>query len=674
MKSRWHLFTGIVFMAMAGTAGMSGEINPDRFGETVDLGAPLTNISIQHCVVGTENGDPVAYYTVAGKPAVFHVIGVEDNRLLGTYELPHAARAWNHVIAPDGTVYIAGVALENSAHFYRYFPEEERLEDLGPGVSGHKFIWALAAGDDGRIYGGTWEGGHVFEYNPENGETRDLGRVDPTEDYVRSIAWHGGYVYAGTGTRNGRVWRIDPDSGEKKRLELPFREVYAEDFDRIRSIYHLETAGDHLFVFLNGPRVMLAYDLVESEWWDETFTGIPGPVTGVYSEKEGAFYYAGEEDSLWAIDLESRKQNKVMRYRGSLRGGNFVEVGDLPGQTLVTIFGNGSVGLLNPEADTGRTLDSHAQGQETPLHALEAGVGGAMYVSGYMGSSGAAYQPATGETRLFQLGQAEGTVDLGDSQFYGVYPGARIYRQRPLADKIQPELVFEVGHRQDRPFAMISSQDQVFIGTIPDYGELGGALTILSEDSAGEIDAVVYPEVVAEQSIVGLAYHQESGLLFGSTSISGGLGIEPEASAATMFAWDVEAGEKVAEFSPEVSGVESGSMLGGLSTGPDRLIWGAVNGFVFALDPETREIVKKKNIYPDVTSYGRWRPAYLRWGGDGLLYTNLAGRLTVIDPDTLEYLLLGEESGLMALGDDQNIYFANGPRLKMIPVQNGDRP
>lgn len=673
IKIRWSWVISIGWSAMmAANTGMAEDLRPDRLGETVELGAPLTNISIQHCVVGTEEGKPIAYYTVAGRPAVFHVVSLDDNRLLGRHELPHAARSWGHVIAPNGTVYIGGVALEGSvqesAHLYRYLPDEKRVEDLGPGMKGHQFIWALAAADDGRIFGGTWEGGHVFEYNPVTGKTTDLGRVDPTEDYVRSIAWHAGYVYAGTGTRNGRVWRIDPESGERERIEIPVREEYADDFDRVRSAYHLAVAGDHLFAFFNGPQVMLVYDLEARQWWDQTFRVTTGPVTGVYSEEEGVFYYAGRQDSLWAIDLETRMETKIMRYRGSFRGGGFVEIRGMPGKTLATVFGNGAIGLLNPESRIGRTLDSRAEGQQTDIHALESGPGGAIYVSGYMGSSGAAYDPASGQTRVFPIGQAEGMVSLGESLFYGVYPKARIYRQYPLSDDIQPRLVLDIGYRQDRPFAMISSQDRVFIGTIPDYGEHGGALTMLTVGAAGEIDAVVYPEVVAEQSIVGLAYHAESGQLFGSTSIHGGLGAEPKATAAKLFVWNVAAGKKVTEFSPPLSDVHSPPMIGGLSKGPDGLIWGAVNGVVFAFDPETLGVVKQRNVYPDVTSYGRWRPVYLRWGKDGLLYTNLAGRLTVIDSTTLEHVSLGEASGLMTLGSDGNIYFANGPRLKMIPT------
>src|SRR5690625_7989446 len=123
----------------------------------------------------------MAYYPVGGDPALFRVVSVNDNQLQGIYELPGAIRSWNHVIAPDGTVYIAGVVSRGSAHLYRYFPGEKRVEDLGAGVEGHRFIWALAAEEDGRISGGTWEGGDVVEYDPATVKTSELGRDDATE-------------------------------------------------------------------------------------------------------------------------------------------------------------------------------------------------------------------------------------------------------------------------------------------------------------------------------------------------------------------------------------------------------------------------------------------------------------------------------------------------------------
>lgn len=173
---------------------------PAFVGEPIDLGSPLEDVAVLHSVVGEEEGEAVIYFTAAGDPAMFHVVALDDYRLKATYSLPGAGRSWGHAMAPDGTVYIGGVGSGASGHLYRYDPAQQKVDDLGAPVPGHKFIWALTSDDEGTIFGGTWEGGHVFRYDPGTGEFFDYGQIHPGEDYVRSIDWHDGYVYGGTGT------------------------------------------------------------------------------------------------------------------------------------------------------------------------------------------------------------------------------------------------------------------------------------------------------------------------------------------------------------------------------------------------------------------------------------------------------------------------------------------
>ncbi|RDW20648.1 FIMAH domain-containing protein [Oceanobacillus chungangensis] len=145
----------------------------------------------------------------------------------------------------------------------------------------------------------------------------------------------------------------------------------------------------------------------------------------------------------------------------------------------------------------------------------------------------------------------------------------------------------------------------------------------------------------------------------------GFLGIDPTETAAKIFVWDIEEEEKLTEFVPKIpDAAVQPKMISGMSLGPDELLWSAADGTIFAMDPDTLEIVKSKNIYPDVTDYGRWRPIHIRWGVDGLMYTTLAGKLTVVNPSTLELETLAETE-LMTIGDDGNIYYADGSDVMM---------
>ncbi|WJH36946.1 hypothetical protein N6H14_15395 [Paenibacillus sp. CC-CFT747] len=269
----------------------------------------------------------------------------------------------------------------------------------------------------------------------------------------------------------------------------------------------------------------------------------------------------------------------------------------------------------------------------------------------------------------FNLGQSEGMGALGNKLYLGNYTGAMIYEldvTQPLEDKVNPKLIYDIPH-EDRPFIIKSGEGKLFIGTIPDYGVLGGALTVLDPTTGKE--PVVYPDVIHNQSIVGLAVRD--GKLYGSTTVAGGLGIDPTEPAAKLFVWDIATGKKIKEWVPSIpDAVSQPKIISGLTFGPDGLLWAAGNGTIFALNPDTLEIVKSKTIYPTVTDYGRWRPVHIRVGSDGLLYTTLAGKLTVIDPKALDSVTLASTE-LMTLGNDGNIYYADSTSLKKITVTKG---
>ncbi len=663
-----------VLAALAGAGGLvNAETFPVRFGEPEEVAVPLREVSVQSTVVGEEAGEPVVYFTTAGDPAIFHAVGLAPYRLKGAYPLPGASRSWTHTIAPDGKVYIGGVGAKGgSARLYRYDPEAQAVEDLGVAIAGDNFIWALTSDPEGNIYGGTWEGSHVFRFDPETGEFRDYGALDPNEDRVRTVAWHDGFVYAGTGTKNGRVWKLDPETGEAERIAIPRRPEYAQYYDQMTTVYHIDVVGDVLFMFFSlNERYMLAYDLKKQEWWDEVYDDVRGGLMGVASPEED-IYYVFTRTGIEAIDMETHEARPVRAGGGTFRGAGWVTVPDLEveGEVLATVSFAGNVELMQPETGWKKVLPSLAETQANPIQALELGPDNLFYVSGYMGSKGGQVNPENGESRTFGIGQAEGIGSLGTKLYWGVYPHAEIM-MLDTAGRLEPTRVFHVGHDQDRPFRITSGDGKLFIGTIPGYGQLGGAVSVYDPEADEENRVKVFPDIIRDQSIVGLAWHE--GRLYGSTSIHGGLGADLAAEKARVFVWDLEREEVVLSRELEIPGSGTHQMISGISAGPDGLIWGAVNGTVFALDPETLEVVRHRVIYPDVTRHGRWRPVYFRWGEDGLLYCNPGDRITAIDPETLEFRGSGLRSGLMTLGPDGDVYFVKGPQLFRLPVERNGR-
>ena len=100
-----------------------------------------------------------------------------------------------------------------------------------------------------------------------------------------------------------------------------------------------------------------------------------------------------------------------------------------------------------------------------------------------------------------------------------------------------------------------------------------------------------------------------------------------------MFVWDIAGKKKITEFEVKLPGLGKPPMISGLTFDDEGLLWGAVDGFIFAMDPDTYEIVKHKNIYPNIDNRGMWSPVHIHFGDDGLLYTDIGGKLAVVDPE-----------------------------------------
>ncbi|WP_052759565.1 dockerin type I domain-containing protein [Paenibacillus sp. DMB20] len=633
------------------------------FGQPVDLGSPIQQISIFDSAYNQVDGSDYMYTTVSGTPAVLNVINLNTYKIVNTVPLEGSEQAWVHQADKNGSVYVGST----SNILYRYDASSGKIERLGVPIPGEGGIWSMTLDDDGNVYGGTFPGGKVFRYDAARKQFTDFGSAVEGQQYVRSMAYHGGYVYAGTGS-TGHLIRIDPATGAKDEIPLkPIPGVDAYPF-----VYNLDVAGDYLFAHLSGGSVkqLIVYDLVNKQWLDTAIEGYDG--VKVSPERNGKVYFL-QNKKLVSFDLASHEvRDTGIAQTMSMKNSGWI--GTNAQEKLVSIQFNGIVTLMQPEKGVREELHPIVEGQSAPLHVLEKGPDGSLYMSAYPSANAARYNPATKSREMFTMNQAESMGAYGGKLYIGIYPGAQIHELSPdLPFKLNenPLYKFSVGEEQDRPYVFAAGDDKVFFGTVPLYGKLGGSLVTYEPASVTSVTYSVYRNVVQDQSIVGLAY--KDGKLYGSTSIHGGLGTQPTASEAKMFVWDTERGSKLAEFTPALStAIKNPLMISGLTFGPDGLLWAAADGIIFAVDPDTLEVVKEAAIYPGVKDYGMWNPIHLRWGQDGLLYTDLYGRITVLDVGTMKAVYTGPETGYMALGDDGHIYYAEGTRLKMIPVNDSE--
>lgn len=673
MKALWKqakagMAACLAAAVVAGTAMVAPDSAMARvdktFSDPIPIGHLIENVAVYDASFGVEDGRQVMYTTASGTPAIFQVVDLINKEVLRTFPLEGSDSSWAHVTLPDGTVYIGG-----NGKLYQYSPETKQLVNLG-GI-GESVTYDLSYDEQGRVYFGTFPNAKVGRYDPATGEFRDYGTVAPGQSYVRSTAYKDGYLYAGVGIE-GKVVKVNVETGDMETIELPTFGGAIEN----GQVYQIDTAGKYIVAGPSGGSNALLFYNTETEEWEDTYFLNNKGIHLSYGKPGSNKVYFMQNNRLIEVDLETLTAvDTGVEFGSYLRHTEWVEVpddSDLPGASLATVMFNGSVAYLNLETKKTKVVLYPLKGSPIPIQTLEKGPDGNLYVSGYPGGKGTVYSPDTGEMQSFALGQAEGMGSLGEKIYMGIYPGAVIFEldtTQPIVDNVNPKQIYDIPADEDRPFIIKAGEGKVFIGTIPDYGKLGGALTVYDPSLPADEAFAVYPNVVHNQAIVGLAILD--GKVYGSTTVAGGLDADPTEPAAKLFVWDIASGTKVKEVVPNIPGATvQPKMISGLTFGPDGLLWAAADGSIFAMDPETLEVVKSKNIYPNVANYGRWRPVHIRWSEDGLAYTTLAGRLTIIDPDDLDHVTLANAE-LMTLGDDEHIYYASGAQLMKVEVAEG---
>ncbi|HWO77308.1 MAG TPA: hypothetical protein VNM69_15675 [Bacillus sp. (in: firmicutes)] len=643
----------LLISTLTPTSYASSKIGKD-YSEPISLGSPIQSVAIYDSAYGKEDGRDVMYTTASGNPAIFQVVDLKSQEVLRTYELEGSSSSWTHITVPNGNVYIGGNGI-----LYEYSPQTKELRNLG-GID-ESVVYGLSYDEEGRVYFGSYPNAKAGMYDPSTGEMTDFGTVAPGQSYSRSTAYHNGYLYLGIGTDNHLV-KLNVETREYEKIELPDFVVPGS------SVWQLDAAGKYIIAGVGGGNnALLFYDTETGEWSDKYYLNNKG-LRIIHGLPGSNKVYFLQSNRLQELDLDTLEAVDTGVVFGTfLRNTTWIELEndpEFPGQSLVTVQFGGQVTFMNLETKKVKTTQYPIVGTPIPIQTLENGPDGKLYLSGYPGGKGAAYDPKSNTNTNFSLGQAEGMASIGNKMYFGIYPGATIHELDTSSSATSLKQIYDIPN-QDRPFIMTPVGEKLYIGTIPDYGHLGGSLTVLDPNTVE--NTVIYENFIHNQSITGLA--EKDGKLFGSTTVYGGLGITPTETAAKLFVWDIEKGEKIAEFVPQIPGVTAQpKMIGGIALGPDELIWAATDGTIFAIDPVTLEVVKSKNIFPETENYGKWRPAQVRMD-DGLIYTTLAGRITVVDPISLEHeILVDSETELMTIGNDGMIYYANSDELMKIEV------
>lgn len=654
-KYRVFVLMMIILITLTSWSGVlaaaeGSRLSQKTYGTPEELLIPNNyTVAVFNGTVGREDGHYVLYATSKGKPGHLNVIDLEDYKLLRSIPIGPSESSWAHTVAPDGTLYLA--ADGGGARLWSYSPVTHTPTQVAQ-FDGQSVPNSITTDEQGRVYVGTYPGGKVYQYDPATKTTKDYGRVIGAldQEYVRSIAYQGGNVYAGTAHK--QIVKVNLATGMKMNIaaSLSVKNDTVYDMDTIDDRYLFARYTDGSGV----PGEAYIYDTQTEAWLDVQLEN----VTGLHATDslDGKLYYMSDK-KLKTFDLATHEVALTgMEYGSGLRGADWVEIPnnpELPGKTLVTVRYDGGVTLMNIETKQVYLKPPVIPGLPGVVNRLQSVSETQLITTGSQARS-SLVNLTDNTAKPFSIGQADSVYPIGNKVYMGVYPEGALYEYNLAAQPsdTNPKRLAVLGDDQERLVNITGGQGKLFISTISGYGTLGGSLTV-HDPATGETK--VHRNVVQNQSVLSSAYL--NGKIYGSTTIRNGLGSEPTEEEAKIFVWDVDKEQKIAEFPLRVPGLTKPIFIGDLAVGPDGLIWGASYEYIFAIDPNTYNVVKSKKIYPSL-NFSQWAHHPLRWSEDGLLYVLFNNKLTVIDPQTLEFRTLADTSRF-DLGMDGNLYFTD---------------
>jgi len=646
-----RLILGLATAVALLTSSLSANIFPADVAR--DLGIPISSTTLQGSTSSEEpDGTPILGTVIRGEPARLYIVHAVTGELLKNFPLQGAKGSWNTTTATDGSIY---VGTDANGSLYRYIPGEDRIHNLGQ-VMGQTWVWDVVAGRDGEIFGATFPGCLVFRYHPDDGFS-DIGNgaIIEGERYARALAYHAetDRLFVGVAT-NAHLVVMNPRTGERE-------ELLADQMAGKAWVYTLALFGDRLLVHVQEGNQTLVIDAhsyeIEAELADVSTQLVASPP----SPYDGRIYYfAG--GGIRSYDPASGEIETVPHHTGA-KVWYFhwmkLDEPEWPDYTLVGLTQRGWLVRFHPPSGRFERVGEQLPGEPVPVHSVHAGPDGRIYTGGYLSGGFGIYDPDTDTLEHFHpISQIEFMANYGDDIYLGLYPRGRLFvfdSTRPWDGRTNPRQVGTLhDYNQTRPVALLAAEDlgKVFIGTIPDYGHIGGVFAEY-DISTGEME--VYPNFIEEQAIVSLA-RTKQGLIVGSTTISAGGGVTATKTDSTLFLYDPVAREKVGEFVP----VPNTWIVSGLLTMPDGMVWGMADGHLFIFDPVEREFVYTRHVLSIDHSrrMGLSRDAYLGLHQNGQIYGTAGSRFFRIDPETREFTLIADRhSNLLALDERGHVYF-----------------
>lgn len=512
--------------------------------------------------------------------------------------------AWAMAVGNDGRVYIGTLP---AAHVMVVDWAQKKLVDLGRPSETEQYIWQLAKGSDGKFYGCTYPNAKLVRFDPATGKGEDLGRMSETENYAREVACDDqGFVYVGIGMAQKDLVAYEIATGKHQSL-LPPALAGPGSVSVYRGVNGTVYANTGKLLQMNGFNAPVEV------------AGEASPRPPLVLADGRAVRYDGKTVSV--VQADGKVESHPTGYRGKSQG-------------LFRI-------ALGPD---GRLYGSTAM----PIHFFWADPDSEAWDEIAVAGGGEFYSFLPWQDKLIGAAYSAPSPVM-------LYDPKRPWEPAAKPDGNPWQIHYEGENSGWRPQALIAGPEgKVYIGAVSGYGALGGPLCVY-DPATGKIDQ--YMHVVKDQSVAALAV-LPNGLIVGGTTIGGGGGSHPTQTEAKLFLWDPAKREKLFETVP-VPG--EGSIIA-LGVGTNGLVYGFA-GFdkLFVFDPATRKVVQTGPQSLGNVVYNALGP-----GPDGKLYGLASRGIFTLDEATHTQKLVAEYPGGISGGfalRGRQIFFFQGPQI-----------
>lgn len=637
------LSAGFLFQPAANSAPAFQKIGPQISNLNATAAAAAVN----------KKGDPLMYTLLQGLPAKLIVTNLETGEIVDTETIEGSTAGWS-IKALQDEVWIGTTPGEL---LFRYDPNSMKLTKAGKATAKNgTAIWGLAYSTrDRAVYGVSANEGKLFSYTPVKG-FKDLGTVAAGKRDAKSVETDDAnrQLFIGTGSP-AQLVSYDLITAKKQNM-LPSTYQSEKQIDSIKVV------DGSVFVKLNPQNKILVFDAKTKKLTGEFEATSKG--VSPKSPTENAVYFANGT-SLYRYDLRSQQAERVVNNRipTSIVSLDFVR---FPGSSEALL--TGKVGnadryfTYKPSNQAYENLYLKLPAQPVEVHKIGAGADGKIYSSGFLNGKMGTYHAASGKSAVLDaIGQMESMASLNGRLYFGVYPGAKILEYNPsdtwLPGYNPKQVTAFSGNGQERPLAAsaIPGTSKIVFGTAPRAGISGGALAIYDAASGS---ASIRHQIVKDQSVISLAYSQNSKKVYAGTSIFGKTNVDKNRTNAVLFA--LPSGNLMAK--PEIIRLpfKHVQFISALAAAKDGRIIGLADGNVFVYTPG-KGVTVQRPIVKSVSGYSQTSSLVI--GKDGHAYGTVEKTLFKLDMKSYKTSILRSGSDQAVTDSAGNVFFHDKKEL-----------